>query len=1297
MEKIRLKVQDFFSKKPVLAELLIIVILALVPLLWFQNSNAVVIGHDTGFSLDPQSWFEERISTWSDNENWGHDNSFALGSIFVHLPEYLFAKLGFDIYTVERLTFVFWSEMLVISMYALTRFLSKGLPKYTVFRISTSLLYLFNYYVLQAWFIAERTKFSIMIALPLVILFLLRAIKQKDVLKNTFLAALSLTIFNGGGSAFTLYAGLFLALCVLFVSFIFVFKIKLQNTLRIFFTFGIIFLFLNFYWIIPQILYAKNAYSQAVNSFGGIDSTIAWAREISKNASIGNLLRLQGFPDWYNNPNHPYSNALFNNSLFNILSFLLPIAAFLPVLIYRKKPFLSKITKFFFILIILGIILTAGTQAPFGGIYEFLLRYIPFFSSYRTPFFKFGYVVWFSYALMIGLSLNYLANRKFLSITLDFEGMARKISISWRTIINILSVIIILIYVFPYFNNNFFNWNKDFSTLVDPPQYIFEYQKWSKDNLNNGLTLVMPALDSSGIDQYTWGYYSLQPLPTILSSKGILANSFALVSSETEKNLIKIIYNSLENDPTLFTKLSQMYNIKSILLRKDIFIKEVNKDKINFESIEKNLNKISSFKKTQTWGEWILYENDYPSGQITVLNNPSSVYVDNDLSEESLRNILRNIPENNFIITTNPRYAKTYYPLLPQESQIENSAVSYDLSAINFEKENALEFKRKNILYSSIIAKLRTDGNGSYELILKEPDINFVDIGENKGREYKFPFKTTEGLKFISINNNIFEVKNFAGNQVIQTLGEFSLRGESKIDIAYYTNENTTILTAQSFENIDWSKRISSCGNPARGAQASYQEMNGLKYLNISANAGNACITYDLKPQYSNSIIKLDISTKRESGLSPAVCLLEKTDKSANCIIDKNFYDADNNWKNHSLYQLIGAKENQLVLHLYGKSSDIKTTSSYDNINISNYSGKSITQNIDITTIFPEQELVKFLINQKENLTISIESAQTAINTNEIFPNNSFEQNDWGDGYVCGENQNQKTEIAVKQNEDKTSGNYSLEVRSNSGTGCYFKKLNQFDNSSIYRFNFDYKNTSGKAGEICLLEKTLIGSGCEYKSDLEKSSEWKNISFNFTPKENQTESILHFYSGSKGEETINLYDNLSITKISYPIDYLDITTDTKESVPAEYLPEVQINLPFLKVVRLKDTPSDIVTLGYSYNSNWTMIESDLKNKPELLLKILFSVINTKPNNAFNFVHNSWTTENNGGYAILIYKQQLVYLMCLVVSIITLIILSIIIFFKRIRKTTEDIGNSVSSQTVMMKTLMKRLDNFLVEQ
>src|SRR5688572_9766660 len=86
-------------------ELLIILVLGLIPLLWFRGKE-LILGHDAGLTLSPIPHFLDRLYVWTERFGFGSDQSFALPGFFIHGLEAFIFFLGFDLQTSQKIVFV---------------------------------------------------------------------------------------------------------------------------------------------------------------------------------------------------------------------------------------------------------------------------------------------------------------------------------------------------------------------------------------------------------------------------------------------------------------------------------------------------------------------------------------------------------------------------------------------------------------------------------------------------------------------------------------------------------------------------------------------------------------------------------------------------------------------------------------------------------------------------------------------------------------------------------------------------------------------------------------------------------------------------------------------------------------------------------------------------------------------------------------------------------------------------------------------------------------------------------------
>lgn len=561
----------------------------------------MILGHDSGFRLDPLRHLSELFFTWRQGTNFGVDWSIYKGFLVVQLPEALFTWLFHSARIGQMATFVFWFFLMGISLYIV---LFRLFPekRYWIFRLFSSIFYMYNFFLLQGWSIAERAKFSLFAALPLTILILYeRFVMGASLVVSASAFGLLYGFLNGGGSV-PLYGATVAVIVTAFLFFSFV-VIRKNGWRGLLFTahtgvaFALAFCMVNAYWILPQIRLFLDTYATAVSAHGGIEGLLAWEAEISKYSSIINLLRLQGLPDWYNNISHPYANPYLHYASLVIASFI-PIGVIGLGLFYPRKKNVGRRRLFIllmFLLFAVGFVFTSGSHKPIGILYSYLMRHAPGFAVFRSSFYKFGPVLWLSVIVLCGYYLNEI-----------IVGVWKKWSV--RTAIGGICIAGILAYHHPYFTADIFRFKPEFTTKIVVPKYASEMAAYMDAVVPAGTrVLLLPELDSgyigSPIDTYSWGYYSLDVLPRIMSASTFLTNDSdqgAIVSG-----MYEAVY---EQDWKKFQHLAEITNVRFILWRGDTRLTERTMSEHPPLDLKAILDASSCLSLNKTIGLWSIYE-----------------------------------------------------------------------------------------------------------------------------------------------------------------------------------------------------------------------------------------------------------------------------------------------------------------------------------------------------------------------------------------------------------------------------------------------------------------------------------------------------------------------------------------------------------------------------------------------------------------------------------------------------------------------------------------------------------------
>lgn len=584
------KLKKFFQKKEVLIDLIFIFILSLTPLLWFKG-DSVMVGHDNVFPLNPVEFFHGRLFTWTE-QGFGQSQTLIMGTIPIHFVDAIPAFLGFSIQKTQEIVYVFWFFLMGISAYILASVINK---ESRLFRLIVPVMYSFNFFILQGWFIGERTKFSAYIALALVLAVFIKFYRRELTMpKALVLNCLILFFFNGGGLyGISYYGGFFVAVgaFVLFFSVLSFLKKDFLHMKRLllfslFSLFG--FILVNAYYIIPAFFQAVSQYKSGLIQNGGTSGFTDWASEISAFASYSNILRLQGIPEWYDNPTHPYAFPYFHNILLIAASYVFPILIFISLYLYKNSKKL-EIILYLFLVYILSIVFVAGTHPPLGFIYAFLIDHVPGFIIFRSPYYKFAPVLYLSSSLLIAYSIDCLKGKK-------------------RIVLSSLFILFILLYVHPFFTGNFFNWTPGYSTRLSVPNYVYKFSEWlNNEKKDDGRVLILPPNDPSlRFETYSWGFLSFQSIPTLFSNKSVIINNDR-VNLEEQTLLLDLYSNIVKNDRVSALKLFSLLGIKYVVIEKD---KTFN-SKSSFPQNSSFYEKFTSppdFSLLKSFGDWQVYK-----------------------------------------------------------------------------------------------------------------------------------------------------------------------------------------------------------------------------------------------------------------------------------------------------------------------------------------------------------------------------------------------------------------------------------------------------------------------------------------------------------------------------------------------------------------------------------------------------------------------------------------------------------------------------------------------------------------
>lgn len=591
--------------------ILIICLLGLTPLLWLKD-GFIIAGHDAGLPLDPITHFIDRLYLWTQRYGIGSNQSFATGGFFIHGLEALISWFGFSLTYAQRFLFIIWFALPGLALYYLGKTISSK-KEHRIGWLIASVFYMYNHFLLQAWFVAERTKFTTYIALPLVFALFFKVYENKiSVLKASILVSITLFFLNGGGFL-PLYGALLIGWITAFVYFLFI-NTTFSNLKRLVSFTVLSFIctvLINAYWVIPYAYSTIYSYSSTLESVGGIAGVKGWIDTISQNTTYDNLIRLQGIQEWYVNLQHPYARFFLENPLILLLSFSIPVLAYLSIFIVSRE--IKKFIIFFALFSLVSMIFSAGSQPPFGFFYIFLVEHIPGFAIFRTPFYKFATGIWLSYAILLGFTVNYLIQR-YLS---NYKGF------NTRYLSVVIAIGLIILYSFPFLSGVFFDYETGAKTTrIKVPEYIYDAnKKLNSITGHSDRTLLIPEHnDGINIESYKWGFWSLATLESLISDRSFVSNNASM--SPDEKILMKILYTKILENDLSWVKLARLLSISGFLVRNDFDWSQARFNTHKPQEYEDALIESRMVTKQLDLGEWKYYRLNNSNNNFRISQNP---------------------------------------------------------------------------------------------------------------------------------------------------------------------------------------------------------------------------------------------------------------------------------------------------------------------------------------------------------------------------------------------------------------------------------------------------------------------------------------------------------------------------------------------------------------------------------------------------------------------------------------------------------------------------------------------------
>ncbi len=446
----------------------------------------------------PLGWAEEGLPFYSAAKMWALSSSlwmpietgiFAidlyprifLAGLFVfvtylHIPEFLFQA---SLYYILMLAGMY-------GMYYLTTFFLKEYAyKYTV-AVIAALFYLLNpYSMTQVW---QRGLYALdfMFALlPLGLLLFAIGLQKRKIKFSLFLALASFLC----STTFGLVADI-----IVFWSVIFLYIAYWLATHRskkdilfgcLFFAITFVLWFLvQAWWMIPLLFFKQDIFSYKASSGSNNLSTLYGVSQYFPFSSIIRLVQNFFFfsPGSYG-PSYSYP-------IMEAISYLLPIMLLIGTFFVRR----AKQLWFFLLVLIVGIVISLGSNPPFGYFFVALFKHISILQAFRNPYEKYGIVVMFGYTPLFAFGLY------------TFSTVIKKFFLPKIPVVVWISIILLFtggIYLWPM-------WVGMYRSALRVPSAYTTINSWisSHESDSNARIFVVPFLGEGMAND--WGYGGLE-------------------------------------------------------------------------------------------------------------------------------------------------------------------------------------------------------------------------------------------------------------------------------------------------------------------------------------------------------------------------------------------------------------------------------------------------------------------------------------------------------------------------------------------------------------------------------------------------------------------------------------------------------------------------------------------------------------------------------------------------------------------------------------------------------------------
>jgi hypothetical protein len=587
--------------------LLIISILGLISISWFKGNFLIT---DTDFSMPTAriKSFESNFYLW-DLRSLGASDPRVVALTVPLWALFAFSEtLGLSLVITESILFYAVFTISGLSMYYLTNsLLGNKTPKFrTVASFIAAIFYMFNPYLAINILPLRQVSYIIYAFLPLIFALFVKGLSNKGTLRPAIFLNFSLLVITMVFVDPSFVPLVMFPLILFFIFYLIIEHNKSSTVSAVKFLLAslLIGLLLNFYWIIPDLNSVTSELANVANAYGSLGYSFQSVVNLNS-APLSGAFRLLGY--WALNSGYkgvPYItwSAVYSNTLFIFIGFLLPILAFTPLLLKRK----DKHVIFFAVLALVSLLLINASYSPIGS---WIYSNVPLFAAlFNTPYLRFGMFLAFAYAFLLG----YVVAELWSFIPLYFKKSRNPLRRMSQFLLIFSVVLIIGVYSFPIWTGNvIYPGNAVLaSNRYAIPEYYYSAANWLNNDQTNFRLLQLPY-SIAGYGSYNWppNGYSGPDLTESLLGKSLVSGIAG--GGMGAQIAIDILNGSSYNAG----KALALMNVKYLVVHRDANWEYIVNNRgfvpATPEQIESALNNQADFTLVKSFGQLDFYLNNF--------------------------------------------------------------------------------------------------------------------------------------------------------------------------------------------------------------------------------------------------------------------------------------------------------------------------------------------------------------------------------------------------------------------------------------------------------------------------------------------------------------------------------------------------------------------------------------------------------------------------------------------------------------------------------------------------------------